>query len=95
MAAGDLVRRSSKWLTEPPSHCPNGHQLGRQRVLVGHTDCTGHGGGGGHTVWHRIECDAITYGPPLAPHCSITVGPAYRRGFGVGDTTIEAPPTPF
>jgi hypothetical protein len=42
-----------------------------------------------------VECEAITYGPPIAAHCSITVGPAYLRGFGVEDTTIEVPPTPF
>jgi hypothetical protein len=94
MTAGDLIRRRGNWITEAPTHCPNGHQLGPQRVLVGHTACTGHGGGG-HTIWHCVECDAITYGPPLADHCSITVGPAYLRGFGVEDTTTELPPTPF
>jgi hypothetical protein len=49
MAVGDLIRRGGQWLTEAPTHCPNGHELGPGQVLVGH-------GGGGHTIWHCRTC---------------------------------------
>ena len=50
---GDLVQTTDgRWITRPPSRCPNGHPLGRNQVLVGHVvACPGHGGGG-HTSWH-------------------------------------------
>lgn len=34
----------------------------------------------------------MTYGSPIAAHCSITVELTHLRGFGVEDTTIEVPP---
>jgi hypothetical protein len=46
---GGLVRTTDgKWITKPPSRCPNGHQLGAGQVLVGHQACLGHSGG--HTT---------------------------------------------
>ena len=76
---GDLVRNTrGQWITQPPSRCPNGHPLGPNRVLVGHVACLGHGGGG-HTSWHCITCDAVVYGPPLNTHCTALEGPAAVR----------------
>ena len=34
---GELVQTTArKWLTHPPTRCPNGHTLGSAEVLVGH-----------------------------------------------------------
>src|SRR5262245_52919786 len=44
---GDLVQTTDgKWITHPPTRCPNGHSLGPNQVLVGHVACLGHCGGG-------------------------------------------------
>lgn len=67
-----------KWITHPPSRCPNGHPLGANQVLVGHVACLGHGGGG-HTSWHCRTCDAVVYGPLLNTHCTALEGPAAVR----------------
>lgn len=72
---GDLVRRGDKWVTVAPTHCPNGHELGPGRTLVGHTPCSC-GQRGGHTTWWCRECDTPTYGPPLQPGCRPLAGPA-------------------
>jgi hypothetical protein len=40
MAVGDLIRYRGKWITEAPTHCPNGHRLGPGRSLVGHAAYT-------------------------------------------------------
>ena len=43
---GELVQTTAgKWITHPPTRCPNGHPLGAGKVLVGHQACLGHGGG--------------------------------------------------
>ena len=56
---GELVQTTDgKWMTRPPTRCPNGHQLGPNQALVGHVACLGHGGGG-HTSWHCRTCDAV------------------------------------
>ena len=40
--SGQLVRAvDGKWMTKPPSRCPNGHPLGPNQVLVGHVACLG------------------------------------------------------
>lgn len=97
MAVGDLIRYRGQWMTEAPTYCPNGHQLGPNRCLVGHTACGGHGGGG-HTIWHCRTCEAITYGPPLAKHCNIAIGPAAVR-ISTDKNHVEhvdpIPPLPF
>jgi hypothetical protein len=42
---GELVQTTAgKWITHPPSRCPNGHSLNPNQVLVGHVVCLGHGG---------------------------------------------------
>jgi hypothetical protein len=42
---GELVQTTDgKWITHPPSRCPNGHSLNPNQVLVGHVVCLGHGG---------------------------------------------------
>jgi hypothetical protein len=75
---GDLVPTTTgTWITRPPLRCPNGHQLGPNQVVVGHVACLGHGGG--HTTWDCLECEAITYGPALARHCTVLNGPAAVR----------------
>lgn len=76
---GDLVRSTTGgWVTLAPARCPNGHELGAGQVIVGHAVCVGHGGGG-HTTWTCLACDALVFGPQLAPHCSILDGPAAVR----------------
>jgi len=76
---GDLVQTTAgRWITRPPTRCPNGHPLGPNQVLVGHVACVGHGGGG-HVSWHCRTCDAVTYGPPLNTHCTALEGPATVR----------------
>jgi hypothetical protein len=92
MAVGDLVWRRGQWITEAPTHCPNGDELGAGQVLVGHTACSGHGGGG-HTIWHCRVCEAVVYGPPLAKHCNVTVGPAAVR-ISTSPHRPEAEPDP-
>ena len=53
---GELLQTTAgKWITHPPTHCPNGHRLGPGQVLVGHQACLGHGGG--HTTWTCRTCD--------------------------------------
>ena len=40
---GELVQTTAgKWITHSPTHCPNGHGLGPDAVLVGHQACLGH-----------------------------------------------------
>ena len=63
--------------THPPTHCPNGHVLGPNQVLVGHQACLGHGGA--HTTWTCRVCDETVYGPPLNTHCTTLDGPARVR----------------
>jgi hypothetical protein len=75
---GDLVQTTTgTWITRPPTHCPNGHELGPSRALVGHQACLGHGGG--HTTWTCLTCDQTVYGPELGPHCTMLDGPAAVR----------------
>ena len=67
---GELVQTmDGKWITHPPTSCPNGHTLGPNQVLVGHQACLGHGGG--HTTWTCRCCDQTVYGPPLNTHCHV------------------------
>ena len=76
---GDLVHLTDgRWMTLAPKRCPNGHQLGRGRALVGHAPC-GCDERGGHTSWRCRECDAVIYGPPLSAGCRPLAGPAAVR----------------
>lgn len=76
--AGDLVQDGQgRWITYAPTRCPNWHELGAGRVLVGHLACSTHAGG--HTTWACRECDAVVYGPPVDPVCSVLNGPAVVR----------------
>jgi hypothetical protein len=76
---GDLVQTTDgKWMTRPPSRCPNGHPLRANQALAGHVACRGLGGGG-HTSWHCRTCDAVVSGPPLNTHCPALEGPAAVR----------------
>jgi hypothetical protein len=50
----ELVQTTAgKWITRPPSRCPNGPALGPNQVLVGHQACLGDGGG--HTRLGAVE----------------------------------------
>ena len=74
---GELVQTTAgKWVTHPPTRCPNGHRLGPGEVLVGHQTCLGRGGG--HTTWTCL-CDATVYGPALNTHCTTLERPATVR----------------
>jgi hypothetical protein len=46
-----------------PTHCPNGHRLGPNRVLVGWHPC-GCAGGSGHRTYSCRECHVVIYQPP-------------------------------
>src|SRR6476646_392475 len=74
---GRVQTTAGKWITPPPTRCPNGHNLGPGEVLVGHQACLGHGGG--HTTWTCRSCDQTVYGPPLNTHCHTLDGPAVVR----------------
>jgi hypothetical protein len=57
---GELVQTTAgKWITHPPTQCPNGHKLGAGEVLVGHAACGGHGGG--QTTWTSVDCGETVY----------------------------------
>jgi hypothetical protein len=76
---GELLQTTTgKWITRPPTRCPNGHQFVANQVLVGHQTCLGHGGGG-HTTWTCRTCDQTVYGPPPNTHCTVLDGPAAVR----------------
>jgi hypothetical protein len=61
---GDLVQTTAgTWIIRPPTRCPNGHDFGAGRALVGYQACLGHGGG--HTTWTCRTCDETVYGPAL------------------------------
>ena len=46
---GELVQTTAgKWIIHPPARCPNGHEFGPGRALMGYQACLGHGGG--HTT---------------------------------------------
>ena len=79
MYEGQLVQATDgKWMSKPPSRCPNGHSLGPNQVLVGHVACLGHGGGG-HTTWNCRACEAVVNGPHLNAHRTALQGPAPFR----------------
>jgi hypothetical protein len=57
---GYLVQTTAgKWITHPPTHCPNGHRLGPGEVLVGHQACLGHGGGHTHLDVPHLRSDGV------------------------------------
>lgn len=61
-----------------PQRCPRGHQLGPNRMLVGHQPCAGNCHGG-HITWACLQCDAVMYSPGLGAGCRLLDGAAYRR----------------
>ena len=41
---GELVQTTAgKWIIHPPARCPNGHEFGPGRALMGYQACLGHG----------------------------------------------------
>lgn len=76
---GELVKATDgRWIVYAPRHCPNGHQLGPDRVLVGRQPCGGIDPGG-HLTWSCVECGATVYAPPIGPVCEVLHGPAAVR----------------
>ncbi|WP_139169836.1 hypothetical protein [Mycolicibacterium fluoranthenivorans] len=66
MSGDDLVRRGpGRWAERSPTHCPNGHELGPGRTLVGWRPCMC----GGHRTWTCRTCDTTAHRPPLQPAC--------------------------
>ena len=94
VTVGDLIYVRGKWITEPPTHCPNGHRLGPKQVLVGPTACRGHGGG--HITSTCRTCDGTVYGLPLGGHCTVVRGPADVRISYKAESVprFEPPPLP-
>lgn len=75
-AVGALVLCvDGSWMVRPPQHCPNGHELGANRALVGHQPCSC----GGHMSWTCLRCDGAVYAPTLAGGCRALAGPAAVR----------------
>lgn len=75
-AVGDLVRcTDGTSMVRPPERCQDGHQLGPNKMLVGHQPC-GCGHRGGHMTWACLECGHVLYAPPLAPECRPLAGAA-------------------
>ena len=52
-----------------------GKKVEDQWIFPGFVDIHNHGGGG-HTSWHCLTCDAVGYGPPLNTHSTALAGPA-------------------
>ena len=80
---GELMQTTAgKWITHPPTRCPNGHTLGPGEVLVGHQACLG------HTTWTYRTCDQTVDGPPLNTDCTCLDGPASVRHFEPPDASL-------
>lgn len=77
MAVGDLVHTPKGWEVTAPTHCPNGHQLGPGRMIVGHQPCGGMHRGG-HTCW-TCGCGQSVYAPGTGSACRILHGAAGVR----------------
>ncbi|MFD6856166.1 hypothetical protein ACFWB0_14150 [Rhodococcus sp. NPDC060086] len=63
-----LYRVASGWAEPAPSHCPNGHRLGANQVLVGSRVCDC---GDRHRTHACRVCDAVVYTPPMGPKCRL------------------------
>ncbi|NEW40756.1 hypothetical protein GV793_17805 [Nocardia cyriacigeorgica] len=57
--------RTERWEVPSPVACPNGHQLGAGRVLVGACACRC----GGHRTWLCRTCEAMVIWPPETDEC--------------------------
>ena len=98
---GELIRTTNgKWITKPPSRCPNGHPLCPGQVLVGHVACLGHGSARTRNVALPNLRRRAPLGPghPLrmvgAVHCVSRTGlVAHRRDDGVDQTYPIHQPT--
>jgi hypothetical protein len=74
-----LVRRRHAgggwiWVEDGPEHCPAGHELAPNRVLVSWLPCSCTPSAGGHRVWtcrtiltDGTECDTAIHDPPHTP----------------------------
>jgi len=86
IALGELIGTTSgAWITHPPTRCPNGHDFGAGRVLVGYQACLGHGGG--HTTWTCRARDTRCTGQPLNTHCTALEGPTMQT---IATTQVNA-----
>jgi hypothetical protein len=76
---GELVQATAgKWITHPPTRCPNRHPLGPNQASSV-TSPASDTAEAGHTSWHCRTCDAVVYGPPMNTHCTALEGPATVR----------------
>ena len=90
---GELVQTTAgKWIIHPPARCPNGHEFGPGRALMGYQACLGHGGG--HTTWTCRTCDETVYGPPLNTHCKTLNGPGNSADLDCTRLTAKRSPRP-
>lgn len=78
LRVGELVQTRKGWIVTPPTHCPNGHDLGPRRVSVVHLPCGG-AHSGGHTLWRCNECGEAISHPAAGSACRILHGPAGIR----------------
>jgi hypothetical protein len=63
---GELVQTTNgKWITHPPTRCPNGHTLGAGQVLVGHQPCLA---AARYTVWSHVRHVHVVWPPPWPRH---------------------------
>jgi len=82
IALGELIGTTSgAWITHPPTRCPNGHDFGAGRMLVGYQACLGHGGGAHHLDLPRARY--TVYGP--APEHALHGTRRARRGANLHD----------
>jgi hypothetical protein len=66
------------WMVLPPRHCPNGHRLAPNRMLVGHQPCAGTCRGG-HMTWRCRRCDAAIYALGVGAGCRLLDASAFKR----------------
>lgn len=78
-------RREGMTLIElAPTRCPNGHQLGPERCLVGRAVCCQQRH---HRTWQCVECQTVAVWPPCREHADwvTVVGSGGDELDGYGD----------
>ncbi|MVU77437.1 hypothetical protein GPX89_09270 [Nocardia sp. ET3-3] len=64
----ELVETATGWVKPAPIFCPQGHQFGPDRTLVGWQACRGPGCDG-HTAHTCQTCGEAVYSPALREGC--------------------------
>lgn len=57
--------RTDRWEAPAPVACPNGHQLGACRTLIGYRACRC----GGHRTYLCRTCESMIIWPPETSYC--------------------------